>query len=217
MDQWSVPPNMINLANQTTMLFGYDTSGKVPYCFNNLGFRSPEPDNRPGIAVVGNSVSFGIGLPLEQTFGSILCNSMNRALDNKSFGCYIHENHDHIHNIDVLSKQNRDLVFLVQINNLDRRREGNIIIENNDQSWCSRRFLDYFDQVESLLCSRPRIYLYWDDKEHSIPAVVQKKIAIKNVLHLDSSLPHAPWTFGKKSNNAIAKCLYSLVNKNITL
>jgi hypothetical protein len=177
-----------------------------------LGFRSPEPNDSPGIAVIGNSVSFGIGLQMDQTFGSILCSSMSRTLDNKSFGCYFHENHDHIHNINVMSKQNRDLIFLVQINNLDRRREENTIVENNDSVWCSKRFLDYFDQVESLLHDRPRIYLYWDDKEHSIPAAVQKKIAIKNVLHLDTSIPNMSWTFGEKSNRAVAKCLYSLLS-----
>lgn len=207
METWFVPKQMSSLAGSTVNSYGYDNQNTVSYCFNSLGFRSPEPSNDPSLVVVGNSISFGIGLDISQTYGSILANKLNRNLDNRSVGCYFHENHDHLVNINQLSQQDRDLIFIIQINNLDRQRQGDNVVAGNSPDWCIKRFLNFFEQVESLLKHRPHKYLYWDNVHYDIPISVRKSMFIDNKFHLDTSIAGNRNTFGSKSHAAIARAL----------
>jgi hypothetical protein len=211
MEKWFVPPQMSRLANQVVDHYGYDTQHTIKYCFNSLGFRSPEPVTHPGLVVIGNSVSFGIGVDILSTYGGILSAGLNRSLDNFAFGCYFHENHDHLNNLKLLSEQDRDLIFLIQINNLDRRRNQDTVVSGNDHNWCVNRFLDFFEQSEVLLKKRPHVYLYWDNVNYELPNSVDKLILIKNHFHIDTSICNARDTFGPKSHAAIAKTLSYLL------
>ena len=146
MEDWFVPAHMKQLANKSTQFFGYDQQGHINYEFNNLGFRTDNAVGHSTINLIGNSISFGIGLHYHQTFGSILSTNLNRKLNNLSFGCYFHENHDHITNIKKLANQDSDDIYIIQINNLDRQRiDPTLVISGNDQSFCKKRFCcDWF-------------------------------------------------------------------------
>jgi len=207
MEKWFVIPQMLDLAGKTVQHYGYDRQGLVDYSFNSLGFRSPEPNNDSRLVIVGNSISFGIGLDIQHTFGFLLSQHLNRHLDNRSLGCFFHENHDQLHNIKLLAQQDQDSVFVIQINNLDRKRNGSVVNDNNPQEWCVKRFLDFFDQTEEILKNRPHTYVYWDDIDYQLPQYVINKIAIKNKCHYDSSLLNNKNTFGMKSHEHIAKIL----------
>jgi hypothetical protein len=207
MESWFVPPKMKQLAGTEVINYGYDKQNTVRYSFNSLGFRSPEPVTTPSLVVVGNSISFGIGLDMSMTYGAILSSKFNRSLDNRAFGCYFHENHDHLSNIDLLTQQDRDSIFVIQINNLDRRRQGENVLNGNDANWCVKRFLDFFDQAEHLLKHRPHKYIYWDDVNYSIPDSVKKLIFIKNQFQIDNSIANNHGSVGPKSHFAIAKAL----------
>jgi hypothetical protein len=207
MEKWFVIPQMLDLASTTVQHYGYDRRGLVDYSFNSLGFRSPEPNSDPRVVVVGNSVSFGIGLDIQHTFGFLLAQHLNRHLDNRSLGCFFHENHDQLHNIKLLAQQDQDSIFVIQINNLDRKRNGSVINNNNPQEWCVKRFLDFFDQTEEILKNYPHTYVYWDNIDYQLPESVTKKIVIKNKCHYDTSLSDNKTTFGTKSHNHIAKIL----------
>ena len=211
MEKWFVPLQMSSLAGQTVKKYGYDSRGQVEYSFNSLGFRAPEETHGSRLVVVGNSVSFGIGLDIEHTFGSMLAKSMNRSLDNRALGCIYHENHDNLVNLHLLAAQQHDSVFVIQINNLDRRREGNSVLTNNSAEWCVDRFLDFFDQTEEILKYYPHKYIYWDDINYSIPDSVLKKIVINNKFHLDNSLPNNNNTFGIRTHSVIAKILRHVI------
>jgi len=211
MESWFVPDQMKQLSNKVVKNYGYDNQGIADYSFNNLGFRSPGPGLEDRLVVIGNSISFGIGLNIEYTYGAILANNTKRQLDNRSLGCFLHENHDQLNNIRLLSKENCDSIFIVQINNLDRRRDGTKIYKNNDARWCVNQFLDFFDQTEYLLKYIPHKYIYWDNVEYSLPPTIEKMISIKNKFHLDCSLIDNSTTFGLKSHHTISKVLNYII------
>ena len=211
MQNWFVPPRMFELAGTNVKSYGYDNQDLIDYSFNRLGFRSPEPTNDPRLVIIGNSLSFGIGLDLQHTFGSMLSQYTNRRLDNRSFGCFFHENHDHLHNIKLMVQQDQDSVFVVQINNLDRKRNGDLVQDNNPPDWCVERFLDFFDQTEEILKNHPHTYIYWDNIDYELPSTVLEKIVIKNKCQYDTSLADNKSTFGVKSHSHIAKILRHVI------
>ena len=207
MEKWFLSHLQSELAGKTVKSYGYDQQDLIDYSFNSLGFRSPEPTDDPRLVVIGNSVSFGIGLDMQHTFGSMLAQYTNRRLDNRSLGCFFHENHDQLHNIKLLAQQDQDSVFIIQINNLDRKRTGNLVSSGNPSIWCVERFLDFFDQTENMLKNHPHRYIYWDNIEYCLPTTVLEKIVIKNKCHYDNSLPNNKNTFGAKSHRAISKVI----------
>jgi hypothetical protein len=175
-----------------------------------LGFRTGTDSTATGVVnLIGNSVSFGIGLDYNQTFGSILAANMGRKLNNVSYGCYLHENHDHLNNIKILTETGNDTdIYIVQINNLDRRRvDQHTVLVDNDHLFCKTKFLDYFDQINELLRYKHRLFLYWDNKSYDLPRSITDQFTIFNKFCLDTSLPLHPDTFGHKSHLAIAKIL----------
>jgi len=210
MEEWVVPTHQAQLANKTTQMFGYDQSGTITYEFDHLGFRTGPSSGTDSINLVGNSISFGIGLEYQQTFGAMVANNLKRKLNNFSYGCYLHENHDHLSNISLLAKHNNDDVFIVQINNLNRiRTDSNSVVLEHDIARCSNKFLDYFDQLTHILKNKKKILLYWDNKSYDLPKSVTDQFLIYNKCHLDTSLPNHPNSFGINSNSIIAKIITS--------
>jgi hypothetical protein len=215
MEKWIVPQHMAQLSMKTTQTFGYDHQGIITYKFNNLGFRTDENLYDSGaINLIGNSIAFGIGINYYQTFGSILANKLKRKLNNFSYGCYRHENHDHLTNIQLLATQDNDDLFIIQINNLDRHRvTSDLVVTGNDPEFCKIKFLDYFDQVTQLLKNKQKIFIYWDTHLYNLPKSVVDQILIFNKFHLDTSLLDRLDTFGIKSNLAIARVLETSIIK----
>jgi hypothetical protein len=203
---------MKKLAGSSTRLFGYDQTNINDYTFNSMGFRSQEPSQHARLAVVGNSISFGIGLSQKDIYGSILAKKLGFELDNLSFGCYLHENHDHLENIKLLAEQNQETIFIIQINNLDRvRQDQKTVICNNDHDLCLKKFLDYYDQLLQILNGRPYLLVYWDSKQFDIPDSVAKNITLRNKFHLDCSLQNNTETFGSLSHKTIANILHQII------
>ena len=209
MEKWFVPQHMKSLAGCEVDCFGYDQTHQVSYQFNQLGFRGSYHEGF-SVNVIGNSMAFGIGLAEPQVFGSIVSAKLGLGHNNFSFGCYLHENHDHLANLRILSQRTTDDIFVVQINNLDRLRDGDQVITGLDAGTAVRRFQDYFEQVVSLLAHRRVIFVYWDDMEYTLPSAITKKIAIHNKFCLDQSLGKN--TFGPRSHRSIALALTALID-----
>jgi hypothetical protein len=199
---------MKNLANTTVSSFGYDQTNTVKYRFNHLGFRN-DYNVGTSINVIGNSVSFGIGLDEQQTFGHILSQKLKLPCNNFSFGCYLHENHDHLNNLNILSQRNTDDIFIIQINNLNRRRDGNNVVLDSDPTIIRNRFFDYFDNLRTLIAGRRTMLIYWDNQDYSLPKSVTDKLSIFNKFCLDCAINNKN-TFGPLSHLAIAKTLAAL-------
>lgn len=209
MEKWFVPEHMKQLASKSTKVFGYDNQNLVNYTFNHLGFRTDNTAVESNcINLIGNSISFGIGLAWQNTFGAMVSNNIKWPLNNFSVGCYRHENHDNLNNIKILSDLDNDDIFVVQINNLDRLRVNpTLVCTGLDKNFCRIRFLNYFEQLSELLKNKTTIYVYWDDQDYDLPKSIIDQMLIVNKLHLDTSLPEHSNTFGIKSNCAIATAI----------
>ena len=213
MDQWFVPPEMLALANTQVNQFGYDQTKLVQYQFNQHGFRSPEFVTDRSIFFFGNSITFGIGLSQIDSFAELLSTTLGLPFGNLSLGCFYHENHDNLSNLTNLTTRDQDDLFVIQINNLDRRRvSSEVVILNNDKKYCEQKFLNYFDLVNTMLKGRRRLFLYWDTDEYDLPKSVQKELLIHNKFHLDRSLSNNASTFGSISHKAIAKVLLAKIS-----
>jgi hypothetical protein len=204
-NQFFVPPHMQNLANQTVGSFGYDTSDTVQYQFNSLGFRGPELKDTASVIVIGNSVSFGLGLEFQNTYGYRVADHLGLPVANFSFGCYYHSNADYLDNIKLLSQRSHSDVFLIQINNINRLRINHAVIA--DPVTAVPRVTDYLDEISNLLKNKQCVYLMWDNVTYSLPESVINMLLIHNKFHLDKSLPDHPDTFGILSNQAVAKII----------
>jgi hypothetical protein len=213
MEEWFVPEHMKRLAKKSTQFFAIDQQGIITYDFNDLGFRTGNNIKQSSINLFGNSISFGIGLNYKQTFGSMVADRFNRKLNNFSFACYLHENHDHLTNLKKIISKYQDDIFIVQINNLDRQRiTSNSVLTGNDREFCKKRFLDYFDQISTILKHTRKIFLYWDNVEYDLPKSVTDQILIYNKFHVDTSLLNNSNTFGIKSHLYISKIIVNQLN-----
>lgn len=198
-------------AGKTVYTYGYDHTNAIEYKFNSLGFRSDEIADAPTLFTVGNSITFGIGLDVKDTYGYQLAQHLNLSHANVAFGCYIHENHEHIPNIDrIAARNNSKDVVIVQINNLARRRINNVTEVYYDPIWCVSKLIDYFNYTESVLKNTEHYYVYWDEQSYDIPNEIIQRLSIYNKFHLDHSLTNHP-TFGIKSHRAIAKVLAKVI------
>lgn len=211
MSSWVVPDHMKSLANQTVCNFGYDKRNKISYKFNSLGFRSDEFVNQPSLFTVGNSISFGVGLGIENTFGHIVAQHFGMPYANASFGCYLHENNEHVSNIKRIAERGTDDIVIIQINNLARKKIGSVTEIYSEPNWCISQVTDYFDTVEQLLNSIEHYYLYWDDTDIVLPDQLKDKLLIHNKFHIDQSIDDNHSTFGLKSHRVISKIIVSKI------
>lgn len=208
MEKWFVPPNMIKFANQEVVNFGYDNTNNVKYKFNSLGFRGEEyQESHDSVILIGNSIGFGIGLAEEETFGFKVAQELGYKYINCAFGCYFHENNDHLENLKILSCRTTNDLFLVQFNNIDRHRINDVVVSTDNAEQGLSKFLDYFNQVEKLLANKQKIYLYWDDVNYELPNYVKDKILIHNKFYLDNGIAGNSSTMGLKSHVVIAKTI----------
>jgi len=201
---------MSSLTGQEIINFGHDTSTTVNYKFNSLGFRSPEQSSSDSVIVIGNSISFGIGISEKDIYGYQVAKQLRLGYINCALGCYFHENHDHLLNLKNLAKRTTNDLFLIQINNLDRQRiSAEKVISPGNKIHAINKFIDYFTQVEQLLRDKQKFYFYWDNVEHKLPTEIKHKLLIHNKFHIDSSLPNNIDTFGIKSHRAISNVILS--------
>jgi len=199
---------MIKFAGQEVVNFGYDNTDNVKYKFNSLGFRGAEyQESHDSVILIGSSIGFGIGLAEEETFGFKVAQELGYKYINCAFGCYYHQNHDHLENLKVLAQRSNNDLFLIQFNNLDRHRIGDTVISGNPAEQNLTKFLNYFKQVEELLVNKQKFYLYWDEVDCDLPDYIKDKILIHNKFYLDNSIVGKPNTLGAKSHAIITKVL----------
>lgn len=208
MEKWFVPEYMKQSAGSTITKFGIDQQGLINYTFDSIGFRNNnELSHDPNLIIVGNSISFGLGINQTETFGHLTSKKINIPMYNISFGATLHENHDHLPNIRHIANRNVNDIIILQINNLGRQRiDDQTVTICTDKHWCKKRFINYFDELTGILKGTHAVFLYWDDVDYDLPKAITDQFLIYNKLHIDNSLPKQS-TFGIKTNTAIAKVL----------
>ncbi len=204
---------MYALRGSTVPTFGYDQTGTVSYRFNRYGFRSPYEfgaDHPNPVIILGNSISFGVGLTYEHTYAGRL-EELFGPVFNFSFGCYLHENSDQIAMMTEILEGIIPKVVIVQINNLNRVRDpaGRVVL-SDDLGLVLGRFEEYLSLMENLLQGIPHGYLYWDEVEYPISV---PNLITRNKFHVDRSLPNVHHTFGAKSHALITKAVAGYVQR----
>lgn len=205
------PDHMWRLRGQTVQHFGYDQETNVQYRFNSLGYRSDlEFENTTdAIVLLGNTISFGLGLDIKESFAGIISNNLGCAVYNFAWGCHAHTNAEQLTLLkSILSEFNpRHVIF--QINNLNRMRINNHVSMDNDHDSIVFEFEKFASELGSVLCSIPHTLLHWD--EQAFPVNLPKCV-VHNKYHVDSSLKSDATTFGPKSHKLIA---YSILQNKI--
>lgn len=78
---------------KTVNQWGKDNTGLIEYRFNNQGFRHHSDYNwTPKIAIFGNSIVFGVGIPKDQILCSILPDCQNYGLSGNYMNWHSVEN-----------------------------------------------------------------------------------------------------------------------------
>lgn len=197
------PDHMWAHRNQTITNFGYDHETTVKYRFNGLGYRSDVEfvDHVDPIIILGNTISFGLGLPMEQTFAGILNKTLNHPVYNFAWGCHAHTNHDQLQLLtNILGSLNpRHVIF--QINNLNRLHAGDQVSFDNPHDVVVFEFEKFLTAITDVLHEVPHSFLHWDNQDHGVNL---PECVVLNKYHVDCSLVDNADTFGSKSHRLIA-------------
>lgn len=201
---------MYDLANSTTQNFGYDRSNQNFYSFNSLGYRSHNEflKEKNSIIIIGNSISFGIGIPYEKTFGYILEKNLNRVVYNFSVGCFLHTNHWQLDRCCEIINEFKPSLLIFQINNLDKVFIDNKVVISSDQKLILNLFDNFYKKLMVTLERQNYLLIYWDNLSYQIPKDVKENICIYNKFHIDSAIDNKS-IFGINSHKLIA---YKLIN-----
>lgn len=200
------PDHMWRLRGQTVKHFGYDQETDTQYSFNSLGYRSAiefEPDSQ-AIVVLGNTISFGPGLDVAQSFAGIIANHVARDVYNFAWGCYAHTNAEQLALLKTILCEFRPNHVIFQINNLNRLRINHVISTNNAHDLVVSEFEKFVRDLDSVLQDVPHTLLYWDDQVFSINL---PRCVVYNKYHVDSSLQSNSDTFGSMSHKLIAHAI----------
>jgi len=205
------PDHMYCLRNQTVTKFGYDTETGTNYHFNSLGYRSDiEFDHSdPPIIILGNTISFGLGLEIKQSFAGIVADTLNCKVYNFSWGCYGYTNTDQLQLLEQILSVITPRRVIFQINNLNRFRVEDQVNFNNSKDVVISEFNRFNSGIQQVLKSTPHDFLHWDDNSYPVDL---PECLILNQYHADSSLESNKNTFGAKSHKLIA---YSILKKDI--
>ena len=210
----TAPIHMLAHKNMTIKNFGYDTETKTDYCFNSLGYRSNfefEPYKSP-IYILGNTLSFGLGVDFESTYGCLLSKALERPVYNFSWGCYGHTNLEQIVFLEKLLEIDTPYFVIFQINNLNRHRDsmGKINLKNERQLIMSL-YEQFILKSQNVLGKQKHLFLYWDDENHNV--ILPKNCIIKNTYFVDSGLKSRK-TLGYKSHKLIFLKILDYLKKN---
>lgn len=196
------PDHMYQYRGQTIKNFGYDNLTKVDYSFNSLGYRGLEFDStKPPIILLGNSISFGLGVEYSQTFGGIIEQKLNCPVYNFSWGCYGHTNNEQASFLKKILKTIDPRYVIFQINNLNRFRNNEIISFDNHINIVVAEYLKFYDNMQTMLNTIPHGYLHWDNQTFLVDL---PECLVYNKYHVDVSVITNADTFGIKSHKLIA-------------
>ena len=198
------PSNMLAHKNTTVKSFGYDSETETEYCFNSLGYRADfefELNKKP-IYILGNSMSFGLGVDFENTYGALVSKTLGIPVYNFSWGCYSHTNIEQIMFLEKLLEIDKPDFIIFQINNLNRSRNhlGDINFANEEPLILSL-YEKFIRQSQHILKNQKHMFVYWDDEKHDV--VLPKNCIIKNRYCVDSVLK-SRYILGPKSHKLIS-------------
>jgi len=201
----TAPRHMLKHKNTTIKNFGYDSETKTDYYFNSLGYRSNcefEPNREKPIYVLGNTMSFGLGVEFENTYGYLLSKGLGRPVYNFSWGCYGHTNLEQINFLEKLLEVHQPYFIIFQINNLNRSRDSSSMVHfKNEKSKVLSLHKQFMTKAKTVLERHKHAFLYWDDEHYDID--LPKNCIVHNRYFVDSALKTRR-VIGQKSHKLIS-------------
>ena len=209
----NAPEHMFICRNKDLKNFGYDHETNIDYKFNNLGYRSNiefEIGKEP-IIVLGNTLSFGLGLNIENTFAYKISKETQRPVYNLSWGCYGHTNNELLELLKSIILIDSPKLIIFQINNLNRYREVNNVVNfSNTKDLIISEYQKFYNEILLLLKDKNHIFLYWDNEDHKVKL---PNCLIENQYFIDTSLK-SKRVFGIKSHHLIYLKIMEDIKKN---
>ena len=217
MKQFPVAPaRMYKFRNQTLNEFADDIHTGSRYTFNSLGYRSDIEFELidDTVIVLGNTLTFGLGLDIEKTFTGILSREFTVPVYNFAWGRHAHENSEQLELLKIILSMVKPRLVIFQINNLNRVRINDSYVNfNNSPELIMEKFNKFYPELQSVLNTTPHILLHWDDEVHGVDF---SDCLIYNKYHIDSvdfflNSEYKP-TMGKMSHKLIAAKILKEVN-----
>jgi hypothetical protein len=206
------PKHMYNYKSSTIKNFGYDFKTNTEYRFNSLGYRSDIEftTGKNPIILLGNTISFGLGLEIQNTFSYIISSYFKKIVYNFSWGCYAHTNYEQLELLKSIIKIDKPSLIIFQINNLNRFRNhtGNISVDNPKKLIISE-YKKFYKEISELLKNINHIFLHWDNEEHPVKL---PNCLIKNTFLIDGKI-NKNIVGGKKSHKLIGLKIINEIKK----
>jgi hypothetical protein len=184
--------------------FGYDDSTNIDYQFNTMGYRSNREfdiENSP-IILLGNTITFGLGVPREKTFAGIIEKKLAHPVYNFAWGCYAHTNLEQLALLKSILNVTNPRYVLFQINNLNRYRVNGEINFHNPLHLVIDEYTKFIAEIKIILNTVPHGYLHWDEHIYDVEL---PKCLVYNKYHVDVSVATNKTTFGIKTHKLIAE------------
>ena len=203
---------MYRCRGTTSIGFERDQVSSSTYTFNSLGYRSNiefDPKHS-AVVILGNTISFGLGIDLAETFAGILGNTLSVPVYNFACGCYGHTNHEQLALLQDILKVTAPHKVIFQINNLNRRRLPDGSIDRaNTAEFIKSAYTEFYQQATDVLANTPHVFLHWDNEFHGFE---HTNCLVYNKYHVDKSIPDINTSFGPKSHKLIAlKLLQNII------
>jgi hypothetical protein len=198
---------MLELAGKTVNKFRYDETGNVVYTFNNEGYRSTaEFNDFNPIIIIGNSISFGLGVSYDQTFGKIIEDSLNHPVYNFSIGAYRHSNFYQLDRLKFILNYFEPKHIIFQINNLINIHNHGVeeTVQEQNKSIAEKIFKEFWQELCLILAKYNHSIIYYDDIEYCINEKIKEKFLIHNRYKVDNAISTLNQTFGPKTHKLIA-------------
>tara|TARA_R110000868_G_scaffold393533_1_gene664580 strand:- start:720 stop:1376 length:657 start_codon:yes stop_codon:yes gene_type:complete len=164
------PKHMFNYRSSIIKNFGYDTKTAVEYRFNDLGYRSDIEfivGQKP-VIILGNTISFGLGVDIKDTFTNMLASHLKKPVYNFSWGCYAHTNYEQLQLLRSIIETDNPSLIIFQINNLNRYRKNNTVCFDNPTELIIKEYEKFYTEISKLLKNKRHIFLHWDNQEHNV-------------------------------------------------
>lgn len=196
------PEHMFELKNQTVYSFTYDTNKDMRYTFNSLGYRSDsEFVEQDPIIIFGNSLSFGLGIDITETYGSVLQERLHHPVYNMSWGAYAHTNYELLDFLKQVLEVATPRLVIFQLNNLNRFRENGVVNFNNPRDLVLSEYYRFYQEFRPIMDSYNIYPVHWDEQNFGVDFSWCK---IYNKYHVDS-VKTLPVLFGAKTHRLVAE------------
>lgn len=206
------PAPMYALRGQTVHEYFCDNWTNTRYTFNSLGYRSDREfdTNESPIVVLGNTLTFGLGLDIAQTYPEIISQKTGIPVYSFAYGRYAHENSDQLALLKGILALMKPKLVIFQINDLNKQWIDGKISSANPKEVVVEKYYKFKTELDIVLADIPNILLHWDYNDYGIDF---SQCLIYNKYHIDSIDFTLGPMMGKTSHKIVAEKIIREINE----